>query len=282
MNRYQEAARLLNESDFLLIGAGAGLSAAAGLTYSGARFETNFSDFIARYGLTDMYSSGFYPFETQEEKWAYWARHANVNRHDPPALDLYLAFFQLVKDKNYFVITTNVDSQFEKSGFSEDRIFEVQGNCGKLQCKSACHKKTYENRDLFAVMREQTADCRIPTALVPHCPVCGGAMEMNLRADANFVEDDSWHAARAAYEAFLQQSGTCLLMELGVGFNTPGIIRYPFELAIQKQPKWNLLRLNRDFSKGPPENAKQTISFPEPIDEVIAQLAIERKNHGSE
>lgn len=217
-------------AEAIVIGAGAGISAAAGLCYDGPRFKEKFGDFIRRYGMKDMYTAGFYPFKTQEEKWAYWSRHIYYNRYDQPAGKAYLELYNLVKDREYFVLTTNVDHQFLLAGFSDRRIFATQGDYGLFQCARACHKKLYGNEAQVRAMMALQQDCRIPTQLVPRCPVCGGYMEVNLRCDGFFVEDEAWNRAARRYEEFLvrNQEKRVLFLELGVGFNTPGIIKYPF------------------------------------------------------
>ena len=229
----ERVGRLLKEAEAVLIGAGAGASAAAGLTYAGKRFTENFGEFIDKYGkmnMPDMYVAGFYPFPSQEARWGYWSKHSMMNRFLPPALPLYLQLYELVKEKDYFVLTTNVDHQFYKAGFAAERIFATQGDYGMIQCEKGCHCKIYDAETLFRRMDETRKDCLIPAAMVPRCPVCGGDMAMHLRADQYFVEDENWHAAAERYRLFLENVMTkkTVLLELGVGFNTPGIIKYPF------------------------------------------------------
>lgn len=245
----RHAAEMLERADAILIGAGAGLSAAAGLTYGGKRFTDHFSEFIDKYGkmyMRDMYSAGFYPFPTEEAKWGYWSKHAYLNRIEPEGLLLYRKLYGMVKDKPHFVLTTNVDHQFWKAGFSDETIFATQGDYGLIQCEKGCHDKTYDAIDLFLQMDQARKDCLIPSYMVPKCPVCGGNMAMNLRCDQYFVEDEHWHKAAARYGAFLKkyQKKNVVLLELGVGFNTPAIIRFPFENMMGEQKKWNLIRLN--------------------------------------
>ena len=280
--RLKRAQELVQAADYLLVGGGAGLSDAAGLKYDGERFREHFGPFIARYGFSDMYSAGFYPFPTEEEKWAYWAQHIEVNRYQPPAAPLYLALRRLVESRDYFVLTTNVDAQFAKAGFAPERIFAVQGDYGLNQCARACHHQLYDNRELVAEMVAQSQDCRIPSSLVPRCPVCGGPMAVNLRIDSYFVEDEAWHAAEHRYRDFLKQASghKLVLLELGVGFNTPGIIRYPFEQMTYQQPDTRLLRLNARQTQGVKENAAKTICFSEEMAEVIADL-LENSSRGS-
>ena len=222
--------QVLGTADAVLIGAGAGLSASAGLTYSGERFERYFSDFHQRYGITDMYSSGFYPYDTLEEYWAWWSRHIFYNRYADAPVPVYQVLLSLVKNKDYFVLTTNVDHQFQKAGFDKQRLFYTQGDYGLWQCSKACHNKTYDNESSVRRMVEQQQDMKIPSELIPHCPVCGAPMIMNLRCDDTFVQDEGWYAAAERYSDFVKQhrSGKILYLELGIGNNTPAIIKYPF------------------------------------------------------
>ena len=245
--KYAGVRALLRDADAVIIGAGAGLSTAAGIEYFGPRFIENFSDFIARYGMTDMYSSSFYPFETEEEKWAYWSRHIRMNRYDAPVGEPYRQLLRLVKEKTYFVITTNVDAQFYKAGFDPQRIWAVQGDYGKLQCARGCHETLYDNRDLIMEMCEKQEDCRIPSKLVPRCPRCGESMEINIRKDEYFVQDGQWYAERGRYVDFLEENRRkkVVFLELGVGFNTPTIIRFPFEQMTADWPRAALVRIGR-------------------------------------
>lgn len=184
---------LLKEADYVLIGAGAGLSVAAGMEYSGESFEKNYREFIDKYYFDDLYSASFYDFKTQEEKWAFFARMIKLNRYNDKPLQLYQELYELVRSKNYFVLSTNVDGQFYNSGFDAEKVFEIQGDYCFLQCENACHDKLYYNRELVEEWIQNTKDCRIPSALVMKCPVCGGNMDMNLRKDANFVQDKNWY-----------------------------------------------------------------------------------------
>lgn len=242
----KKSAEILKESDYILIGAGAGLSAAAGLTYSGKRFTDNFSEFIEKYGMKDMYSAGFYPFPSEEARWGYWSKHVYVNRISPKALPLYKQLYELVKNKNYFVLTTNTDHQFYKAGFGADRIFATQGDYGLIQCQRGCHDKTYDDIIMINQMNQARKDCMIPSYMVPRCPVCGGPMNMNLRCDQFFVEDEAWHKSEEHFGDFLEEcyNGKVALLELGIGFNTPTIIRFPFEKLTRKNKNMRLIRLN--------------------------------------
>lgn len=245
-----KAKQLIENADYILIGAGAGLSTAAGLEYSGENFERNFKEYIEKYHFEDLYSASFYDFNTQEEKWAFWAKMIKLNRFNEEPLKLYQELLSLVKNKNYFVITTNVDGQFENAGFATEKIFAVQGDYELLQCEKACHNKTYNNKELVKQWLENTEDLKIPTKLVPKCPVCGGNMEMNLRKDANFVQDENWYKQADKYDKFLDNAKNkyLVLLELGVGFNTPGIIRIPFEQMVFQNKNWNLVRVNKNNS----------------------------------
>ena len=222
--------QVLRTADAVLIGAGAGLSASAGLTYSVERFERYFSDFHQRYGITDMYSGGFYPYDTLEEYWAWWSRHIFYNRYADAPVPVYQVLLSLVKNKDYFVLTTNVDHQFQKAGFDKQRLFYTQGDYGLWQCSKACHNKTYDNEASVRRMVDQQQDMKIPSELIPRCPICGAPITMNLRCDDTFVQDEGWYAAAERYSDFVKQhrSGKILYLELGVGNNTPAIIKYPF------------------------------------------------------
>lgn len=272
--RIDMARAAIEQADGLLIGAGAGLSTAAGLVYSGPRFTEHFAPFIARYGMTDMYSAGFHPFASDEERWGYWAQHIGVNRFDPPGLPLYRALADFVEPIDHFVLTTNVDHQFQKAGFDPDTVFAVQGDYGLMQCSVGCHDRLYDDQALVARMRAATIDCVIPSELVPHCPVCGGPMEPNLRKDEHFVQDPAWYEAQRRYHDFLDahEDGDLVLLEIGVGFNTPGIIRFPFEQFVYTHPRARLVRINRDHPHGPVENRDRTIAFGEDTARVITAL----------
>ncbi len=272
--RIEKAAGAIHDSEKLVIGAGAGLSAAAGIEYNGRRFTENFKPFIEKYGMQDLYTSSFYPFKSQEEKWAYWSRHISLNLFETPVKELYLTLMELVSQKDYFVITTNVEGQFRKAGVEEARFFEVQGNYGYFRCASACNDKLYYNEHIVTQMLSETSDCRIPSSLVPRCPACGGDMEVNLRKDSNFVQDCNWYSAEANYRNFLSgtEGKSTVFLELGVGFNTPGIIRYPFEAMVHNNPDALLIRLNKDHLNGMPDNHGSTISFNEDMHDVINDL----------
>ena len=265
-DQIDRAAKNIRNTDCVIIGAGAGASTAAGIQYGGKRFTDNFAEFIKKYGeyyMTDMYAAGFYPYPSEEAKWGYWSKHALMNRFDPPALPLYTELYDLVKNKEYFVLTTNVDHQFYKAGFDEKRIFATQGDYGKIQCQKACHSKTYDAKDLFRKMDKARRDCLIPSELVPKCPVCGGNMAMNLRCDNYFVEDEAWHEAADRYAGFLEQNKDkkVVLLELGVGFNTPIIIRFPFEKMVRENSSYSLIRLNMDEAVVPESFGERAIGI---------------------
>ena len=223
----------IEKADAIIIGAGAGLSTSAGLTYNGERFEKYFSDFKRKYGIKDMYSGGFYPFNSLEEYWAWWSRQIYVNRYDIEPTEVYTNLLKLVENKNYFVITTNVDHQFQITGFDKKRLFYTQGDYGLWQCSKPCHNKTYDNEEQVRNMVNQQVDMKIPTELVPYCPICGAPMNMNLRCDDSFVQDEGWYKAEQRYEDFIRRSKNMnvVFLELGIGENTPVIIKYPFFLS---------------------------------------------------
>lgn len=283
MDALKRVSAFLAKTPAVLIGGGAGLSAAAGIDYSGEAFRRAFADYIARYGFTDLYSSGFYPFRTEEERWARWARHVEYAALRPPAMPLYRRLLQLVGDKDYFVITTNVDAQFEKAGFAPDRLFAVQGDYREMQCARACHQKVYSNLEAVQKILAATHDLTIPPSCVPRCPVCGGKMEMHLRVDRYFIEDEAWHRAEQRYAAFLRTCGwgRVMLLEMGVGFNTPTIIRFPFEELTLANPQALLVRMNTE--PAPPRLPVQsrTVNIEAPMAEVVDSLLEEKKKNAA-
>lgn len=271
--RILQAKQIIKQADYVIIGAGAGLSTAAGLEYSGENFKINYKEFIEKYNLDNLYSATFYPFKTQEEKWAFWAKLIKLNRFNKP-LKLYKELLNLVKDKDYFVLTTNADGQFEIAGFNQEKIFAVQGDYEYLQCENACHNKLYDNKELVEKWIQNTKDCKIPSDLVMKCPVCGGNMEMNLRKDKNFVQDENWYKQSKRYEEFLKKTKNknVVLLEIGVGFNTPGIIRFPFEQMISNNSKTRLIRINKDYPLPMLEIRNKTISFDEDTNKIVEDL----------
>ncbi|OPZ20490.1 MAG: NAD-dependent protein deacetylase [Firmicutes bacterium ADurb.BinA205] len=262
-------------ADAIVIGAGAGLSTAAGFTYSGERLQKYFVDFVSKYGFKDMYSGGFYPFPTLEEQWAYWSRYIYINRYMDVDNGTYKRLFELVKDKEYFVLTTNVDHQFQKAGFDKSRLFYTQGDYGLWQCSEPCHQKTYDNEETVRAMFETQKDMRIPTELIPHCPICGKPMSMNLRADDTFVEDEGWHRASERYHDFLDthDGQHILFLELGVGMNTPIIIKYPFWKMTYANPNAVYACLNFGEAYVPDEIEEQSICINGDILEVLNSIA---------
>ena len=272
--RILQAKQAIKQADYIIIGAGAGLSTAAGLLYSGGKFEKDFKEFIEKYHFDNLYSASFYEFKTQEEKWAFFAKMIKLNRYNEKPLKLYQELYEIVKNKEYFVLSTNVDGQFYNSGFDKDKVFEVQGDYEYLQCKNACHNKLYNNRDLVEKWLQNTKDCEIPSNLIMKCPVCGGNMDMNLRKDANFVQDENWYIQSEKYEDFLSRSKgkNVVLLEIGVGFNTPGIIRFPFEQMTANNVKTTLIRINKDYPNPMLEIKNKTISFDEDTNKIIEDL----------
>ncbi|MBD5117846.1 MAG: Sir2 silent information regulator family NAD-dependent deacetylase [Clostridiales bacterium] len=263
--------RALEQADAVVVGAGAGLSTSAGFTYSGQRFEQYFSDFAAKYGFRDMYSGGFYPYETPEEHWAYWSRYILINRYVDAPKPVYHDLLELVKDKDYFVLTTNVDHCFQKAGFDKRRLFYTQGDYGLWQCSRPCHQGTYDNEAVVRQMVEEQRDMRVPSELVPRCPRCGEPMSMNLRADDTFVQDEGWHAAAGRYAQFLRRhEGTrVVFLELGVGYNTPGIIKYPFWQMTARNAKAVYACVNAGQAACPAEIAKQAVCIDGDIGTVL-------------
>ncbi len=277
--------RLRNELDSaeaVIIGAGAGLSASAGFSYSGKRFEKNFSDFKEKYGITDMYSGGFYPFETPEEYWAWWSRCILINRYDPDPGRSYMDLHSLVKDKDYFVITTNVDHRFQLAGFDKKRLFYTQGDYGLFQCSRPCCNKTYDNEEAVRKMAAEQRDMKIPSGLIPRCPVCGEPMTMNLRADDTFVQDDGWELAAERYSMFLRRHRNMrtLFLELGTGYNTPGIIKFPFWQMTNEWKNAVYACINLNEAYAPAEIEKKSIRINGDIKKVLKEL-LSRNEYGA-
>lgn len=273
-NKIEQLQKELTDADTILIGAGAGLSASAGFTYSGSRFENNFQDFIKKYGFQDMYSAGFYPYKTLEEYWAYWSRYIYINRYQNIPKNTYNNLLKLVQNKDYFVLTTNVDHCFQKAGFDKHRLFYTQGDYGLWQCSKSCHNQTYDNEAVIRKMAAEQKNMLVPSELVPHCPVCGAPMSMNLRADNTFVEDSGWHKAKDRYQDFIyQHKGQPLLyLELGVGSNTPGIIKYPFWQMTYQNPNAVYSCINLLEAYSPAEIKKQSICISGDIGDVLEKL----------
>ena len=273
-SRIIQAKQAIKQADYIIIGAGAGLSTAAGLLYSGEKFKKDFKEFIEKYHFEDLYSASFYNFKTQEVKWAFFAKMIKLNRYNETPLKLYQELYEIVKNKEYFVLSTNVDGQFYNSGFDRKKVFEIQGDYSYLQCENACHNKLYNNKELVEKWIHNTKNCKIPSNLIMKCPVCGGNMDMNLRKDENFVQDEHWYEMSQRYDEFLNkiQNKNVVLLEIGVGFNTPGIIRFPFEQMTANNVKTTLIRINKDYPNPMLEIENKTISFDEDTNKIIEDL----------
>ncbi len=290
-DKLSDIKELTANADAIVIGAGAGLSTSAGFTYSGERFDKYFSDFKERYKFTDMYSGGFYPYETLEEHWAFWSRYIYINRYMDAPKPVYDNLYELVKDKDYFVVTTNVDHCFQKAGFDKHRLYYTQGDYGLFQCSEPCHKKTYDNENIIRKMvmaqgyefkedgslylpEGRNLKLTVPSELVPYCPECGKPMSMNLRADNTFVEDEGWHVAAKRYEQFLERHKNLniVFIELGIGYNTPVIIKYPFWQMTDKWQHAHYICLNYGQAYAPDEIKDKSVCVNKDIDEVIRRL----------
>ena len=288
VERLKEA---LREADAVIVGAGAGLSASAGFGYTGERFDRYFRDFAGKYSFSDMYSGGFYPYDTLEEHWAYWSRYIYINRYMDAPKPVYERLYRLLSGREYFVLTTNVDHCFQKAGFDKERLFYTQGDYGLFQCSRPCHLDTYDNEETVRKMVEAqgyvigekgelilpegvTPKMSVPTELVPHCPRCGSPMSMNLRADDTFVEDAGWHRAAGRYQEFLHryQKGKVLFLELAVGYNTPGIIKYPFWQMTYQNPEATYVCINYGDAAVPKEIAERSVCIDGDIGDVLKKL----------
>lgn len=273
-DQVERLAEALDAADAVLVGAGAGLSCAAGLTYGGKRFLRHFADFHAAYGIRDMYAGGFYPYPTREEFWAWWSRHILVNRYDAPVGEPYRDLVHLLEGRDYFALTTNVDHQFQRAGIDCARLFYTQGDYGLWQCSKPCRPLTYGNEEAVRRMAAEQRNMRVPRELLPRCPVCGAPMAMNLRIDATFVEDEGWHAAQARYEAFVRPHGDAriVLLELGVGANTPGIVKYPFWQMALRNPHAVYACVNRGEAYAPRELGERALCIDGDLADVLADL----------
>lgn len=271
----ERLAEAFAQADAVIVGAGAGLSTAAGLTYSGERFRQWFGDFEERFDFADMYSGGFYPFPDEETTWAYWSRMVWCNRYAPGATPLYRKLAALLADKDHFVLTTNVDHQFQLASIDRHRLFYTQGDYGLWQCSRPCHAQTYDNEQQVKAMVEQQKDLRVPSELLPRCPVCGAPMTMNLRCDDTFVEDEGWHAAAERYEEFLRRHRgmRTLFLELGVGSNTPGIIKYPFWRMTAANPRATYACVNLGEAYAPMDIERSSILIDAGIEDAIEGLS---------
>ena len=275
--RTERLKQALDAADAIVVGAGAGLSASAGLTYSGERFERYFSDFQKKYGIQDMYSGGFYPFGSLEEYWAWWSRHIMVNRYERAPKPVYDDLRKLVDGRDYFVLTTNVDHQFQMAGFDKKRLFYTQGDYGLWQCSEPCCQKTYDNEEAVRQMAAEQRDMKVPAGRIPRCPVCGKPMTMNLRADDTFVQDEGWYQARSRYQEFLRRhdGSNVVFLELGVGGNTPVIIKYPFWKYTLDNPNAIYACVNSREAFAPKEIASRSVCVESDIGEFLRDM-IER------
>lgn len=278
MNGYSYQSRqlkmMLEKSDAVIIGAGAGLSTSSGFTYSGERFDEYFSDFAQKYGIKDMYSGGFYPFESLEEYWAYWSRYIYINRYMDIPKPVYKNLFEIVKDKDYFVITTNVDHCFQKVGFDKHRLFYTQGDYGLFQCSRPCCNETYDNKEIVLKMVKEQKNMKIPTELIPYCPKCGRPLSMNLRADSTFVENEGWHKAEKRYDDFIirHKGMKVLFLELGVGYNTPIIIKYPFWKYTYENYNARYVCINNDNMSIPEEIRNRVLCIKSDIGDILEKV----------
>lgn len=273
-NKINEIKNRIEDADAVLIGAGAGMSISSGFSYSGDRFYKYFDDFYKKYGIEDMYSGGFFPFETLEEYWAWWSRHIYINRYNIGIGITYSNLYSIIKNKNYFVLTTNVDYQFQKAGFDKEKLFYTQGDYGLFQCSIPCHNETYNNYHIVNKMFNEQIDCKIPSELIPYCPVCKKAMTMNLHIDSTFVRNEGWYKAKNNYENFVKKysKSKIVFLELGVGNNTPGIIKYPFWQMTQKYKNSFYISVNMENYWCPFDISNRSICINKDINSVLTDI----------
>lgn len=274
MDKLVQFKEWFEEADVILLGAGSGLSTAAGVQYGGKRFQKYFADFGAKYGAQDMYSLNWAPFTSEEEQWVQIARHHLINGYGEDGVDKYQELVQWLNKKDYFVLTTNGDKLFLRSGLTPERLFYTQGEYGVFQCPNACHDGLYEKKELLEEMLNKEKDMQVPSELIPHCPRCGETLQAHLRMDGQFVEDEHWHAMSDRYTKFVQAAFNkkILFIEVGVGYNTPGIIKYSFERLVKSMPDAKLVRINRDYPEVSEQNKKKTLTFTEDIFELIKNI----------
>lgn len=274
--RIEALKQALEQADALCIGAGAGLSASAGFDYAGDRFERYFGDFARKYGFRDMYAGGFYPYETLEEYWAYWSRYIFVNRYQDPPKPVYDNLLKLTEGKDYFVLTTNVDHCFQKAGFEKNRLFYTQGDYGLWQCSGPCRPQTYDNEEAVRQMVSEQREMKIPKERIPYCPHCGRPMTMNLRADDTFVQDEGWYQAQSRYQDFLRRHDglRVVFLELGVGGNTPVIIKYPFWKMTVQNPQAVYACVNMGQAYAPKEISEQAVVIGNDIGSVLKEIRL--------
>lgn len=277
IEKIRKMKKALEEAEAVVIGAGAGLSTSAGFAYTGERFQAYFSDFEEKYGFHDMYSGGFYPYKTLEEYWAYWSRYIYLNRYMDPPRSVYEELLELVKDKDYFVLTTNVDHCFQKAGFEKERLFYTQGDYGLFQCSEPCCQETWDNEEIIGEMIRRQEHMKIPSDLVPYCPHCGKPLTMNLRADDTFVQDEGWYQASQRYSRFLNehQNKKILFLELGVGYNTPTIVKYSFWRMTHDWPDATYACLNYGEAYAPDEIKRKSICVNKDIGDILTVLEVQ-------
>ncbi len=264
----------IQTADAIIVGAGSGLSTSAGFDYGGERLKKYFGDFVEKYGMRDMYTGCFADFENREERWAYWSRWAWIHRYNPLPKDTLEVLHQLLEEKDYFVLTTNIDHTFQRAGFEKEKLCYTQGDFGLFQCSRPCHYDTYDNYEILKAMHEQEKDMKVPTELIPHCPKCGAEMDFNLYWDDTFVRDEGWHIAHDRYEKYLyhHRHGKILYLELGVGFNSPGVIKIPFWQMAAENEDAIFASVNLSNPCYPQMLGNRAIVISHDIDDVIRKL----------
>ena len=280
LNRIKQGKELIDEADAIVVGIGSGLSAAGGLNFTNEDLVKQFYPEYYELGFKCIFDiiSLYWSMDrcSPEQFWSFWARHIKEIRFDPPVTKPYEDLAKILKNKNYFVINTNVDGQYEKSDLDKERVFAPQGNYSLLQCSLPCSNDVYDDKEIIERMVKNMPDkFHIRTEDVPKCPHCGRFLIPNLRSGANFVEKPHIKK-RKEYQKFIEDNvkddKKIVFLEIGVGFNSPGVIRTPFNYMTYEIPNAKLIRINLNDPNVPHEIKSKTIIIQDDIKKVLSIL----------
>lgn len=263
---------LVDEAEAIVIGIGAGMSAAAGFTYVGKRFTDAFPDFISKYRFFDMLQASLFEYEDLQEYWAFQSRFSLLNFFDQPVGQAYLNLRKIIKGKNYHIITTNADNAFYAAEYDMDKVFRIQGEYGLWQCVNHCHQQTYQNEALIREMVEKQSHMKVPKELVPYCPKCGAPLEVNKRTiEKGMVEDSHFHEQKHRYEQFINDNNgkKVLYLEIGVGHTTPQLIKQPFQQMTEDNEQALFVTMNQKDYFIPRNIRSRTIRLDKDIAEIL-------------